>query len=84
MNIEAEKLDLIQWLAQIEDSRIIKQFMLLRRSTEETNPVTLSLEEKDAIDKGLKSISEGRYKSHLEVKEESKKKYPNLRLGAIA
>lgn len=78
MNIEAEKLDLIQWLAQIDDSKIIKQFILLKKSSEETDTVSLSREEKDAIDKGLQSISEGRHRSHVEVKEESKRKYPNL------
>jgi predicted transcriptional regulator len=78
MNIEAEKLDLIKWLAQIDDSKIIKQFMLIKKSNEETGAVSLSQEEKEAINKGLKSISEGHHRTHVEVKEESKKKYPNL------
>jgi hypothetical protein len=35
MNIHAEKLDIIQWLAGIDDSKVIKQFMLLKESARE-------------------------------------------------
>ncbi|HRJ28432.1 MAG TPA: hypothetical protein PLV21_06745 [Cyclobacteriaceae bacterium] len=58
MNIQAEKLDIIQWLAKVDDNRIVRQFMLLKRSNEEAVSVKLSQEEKDAIDKGLRSIEE--------------------------
>lgn len=78
MNIQAEKLDIIQWLAKIDDSRIIKQFILLKRSNEENAVVTLNQGEKDAVHSGLKSIEEGRFKSHEEVEEITKKKYNQL------
>jgi predicted transcriptional regulator len=78
MNIQAEKLDIIQWLAQVNDSRVIKKFMLLKQSNEESIVTNLSQEEKEAIDKGLQSINEGRFKSHQEVLESTKSKYPNL------
>jgi len=78
MNIQAEKLDIIQWLARVNDSRVIKQFMLLKRSNEEMTVVNLSQGEKDAIDKGLQSIKEGRFKSHEEVTEVTRKKYTQL------
>lgn len=78
MNIQAEKLDIIQWLAQVNDSRVIKKFMLLKKSNEESIVANLSQEEKEAIDKGLQSISEGRFKSHEEVIEATKNKYPTL------
>jgi predicted transcriptional regulator len=78
MNIQSEKLDIIQWLASINDSKIIKQFMLLKRSNEENTSVNLSQAEKNAIDKGLESIKEGRFKLHEEVTEATKKKYPHL------
>jgi predicted transcriptional regulator len=78
MNIQAEKLDIIQWLAKVNDSKIIKQFMLLKRSNEEETSVSLSREEKEAIDKGLQAINEGRFKSHEEVTKATRKKYTHL------
>ena len=78
MNIQSEKLDIIQWLASINDSKIIKQFMLLKRSNEERTSVNLSQAEKSSIDKGLESIKEGCFKSHEEVTETTRKKYPHL------
>jgi predicted transcriptional regulator len=78
MNIQTEKLDIIQWLARVNDSRIIRQFMLLKKSNEETASVNLTSAEKDAIDKGLESIKEGRFKSHEEVAEATRKKYTHL------
>lgn len=78
MNIHAEKLDIIQWLAGINDRRIIKQFTLLKKSNEEMANVNLSQAEKDAIDKGLQSIREGSFQQHEEVTEATRKKYPHL------
>ncbi|GAB1444782.1 MAG: hypothetical protein KF860_06425 [Cyclobacteriaceae bacterium] len=78
MNIQTEKLEIIQWLAKINDSKIIKQFMLIKRSNEEDTAVNLSQEEKEAIDKGLQSINDGRIKSHEEVMETTRIKYAHL------
>jgi predicted transcriptional regulator len=78
MNIQAEKLDIIQWLAKINDSKIIRQFVLLKRMSEEAGPLTLSQEEKEAIEKGLKAVEEGRYQTHEEVMAATKKKYAHL------
>ncbi len=78
MNIQSEKLELIKWLAEIDDSRIIKQIKTLQRSIEERVSPDLTDEEKSAIDEGLKSIDEGRMKSHDEVKKMTRGKFPNL------
>ncbi|MCS6974161.1 MAG: hypothetical protein N2044_02460 [Cyclobacteriaceae bacterium] len=78
MNIQAEKLDIIQWLAKVNDSNIIRQFMLLKKSNEEMASVNLTPAEKTAVDKGLESIKEGRFKSHEEVTEATRKKYTHL------
>ena len=78
MNIQAEKLDLIQWLAGIDDSKIIKQFVLLKKSSQGMVDVDLNQEEKNAVDIGLKSMKEGRSKSHEQVAKATKEKYPNL------
>lgn len=78
MDIQAEKLSLIEWLAGINDSRIIKQFKALQRSNQEQMENSLTSAEKSAIDKGLKSIAEGKVHTHESVMESTQKKYPNL------
>jgi predicted transcriptional regulator len=77
MNIQTEKLDIIRWLAGVNESKVIRQFMLLKRTNEETTS-DLSLEAKQAIDKGIESIEAGRVKSHQEATEATKKKFPQL------
>lgn len=78
MDIKAEKLSLIEWLAGVEDSRVIKQFIALQKSNQDYINRNLTSQEKLAIDKGLQSIEEGKVKSHSSVTESTKKKYPNL------
>jgi predicted transcriptional regulator len=78
MDIQAEKLDLIQWLTGINDSNIIRQVSALRESTEKAASNKLSQAEKDAVDKGLQSLNEGRFKSHEDVMEITRKKYPHV------
>ena len=78
MDIQAEKLDLIQWLAGINDLRIIKLVRALQKSNETRSSVKLSKTEKVAIDKGLQSIREGRVKTHDDVMKLMKEEFPNL------
>lgn len=78
MDIQAEKLDIIQWLAGINDSQVIRQFKALKKSAEEIPLGNLSQAEKVAIDKGLQSIKRGHFKLHEDVMEVTKKKYPHL------
>jgi len=78
MNILAEKINLIQWLASIDDVKIIRQLKMLRNTIQQKEGFTLTNEEKTAIDKGLQSIKDGRVKSHEEVIKSTKEKFPNL------
>jgi hypothetical protein len=78
MDIQAEKLSLIQWLAGINDNRIIKQFKTLQKSNEEQVETSLTSSEKSAIDQGLKSIADGKVHTHESVMQSTKDKYPNL------
>ena len=78
MDIQAEKLDLIQWLAGINEDRIIKQFILLKKTNEEATFSPLTQEEKLAIDKGLESIKAGRSVSPEEASASTIKKYGYL------
>ncbi|WP_421871883.1 hypothetical protein [Marinoscillum sp.] len=78
MDIQAEKLSLIEWLAKVDDDRIIKQFKALQQSNEAGLSLNLTLEEKAAVDQGLKSIEEGNVHDHDSVMKSTKEKYPHL------
>ena len=78
MDIQSEKLNLIQWIVGVNDVNIIKRFKALQKDSEIEINKTLTKEEKAAIDKGLQSIDEGRTHSHESVMKMTKKKYPNL------
>ena len=78
MDIQADKLSLIEWIAGINDSRIIRQFKSLQKSNQEQVNVSLNSAEKSAIDQGLKSIAEEKVHSHESVMKSTKEKYPNL------
>ena len=70
MNIQAEKLGLIEWISKINDSSIIKK--LQRIHDEYSKPSDwwdeISIEEKESIQRGLKDIEEGRVHSHESAK----------------
>lgn len=78
MDIQSEKLNLIRWLAGIEDIKLIHQLKVWQSSTEGNSTTTLTKEEKSAIDQGLKSIKQGRVKSDDQVKQSTQDKYPDL------
>ncbi len=78
MDLQAEKTHLIQWLAGVNDLSVIKQFKALQKSNQEKVDSSATLAEKYAIDKGLKSITEGKVHTHESVMQSTKKKYPNL------
>jgi hypothetical protein len=78
MDIQAEKLALIQWLAGINDSQVISRFRALRRTSEEATPETLGPAEKEAISQGLASVKAGKTKSDEEVSRLTREKYPQL------
>lgn len=75
MDIQSEKLAVIQWLAGVTDSAIIRQFISLKQSNQLPS---LSAAERDAIETGLQAISEGRVKTHEEVQALTRKQYPDL------
>ncbi len=78
MDLQTEKLDIIKWFAGVSESKIIKQFALLKEMNQKMASVKLDPFEKQAIDAGLDSMEKGGFKSHEEVKDATKKKYPHL------
>ena len=76
MDIAAEKLNIIQWLNDINDKKVIHQLLSLKESFEEN--ALVEKEVKDAIDLGLRSIEQGKLRLHDEVVDLTKDKYPEL------
>ncbi|MCF6352031.1 MAG: hypothetical protein L3J06_03375 [Cyclobacteriaceae bacterium] len=77
MDLQAEKAHLIQWLAEVNDLAVIKQFKALQKSNQE-QVSSFTSAEKSAIDQGLKSIEEGKVHTHESVMQSTKEKHPNL------
>ena len=70
MNIQAEKLSLIEWILKLQNKSVIAK---LKRIQEEHIGSEdwwneLSKEEKESIERGLKDIEEGRIHSHESVR----------------
>jgi len=70
MNIQAEKLGLIEWIAKLNDFSIIEKLRVLKNDYVKSSDwwEELSKEEIASIERGLKDIEGGRVHSHEEAK----------------
>jgi predicted transcriptional regulator len=68
MDIQSEKLKLIEWLASLSDQSIIEKLKLFKDNFSDKSDwwETLSDFEKESIDEGIKDIEEGRTIPHTE------------------
>ncbi len=73
MDIKAEKLELIQWLAGMRDMGTIKEFIKLKKSREIDWWDTIGTEERAEISEGIAQADKGDVISHEEVMEKYKK-----------
>lgn len=66
MNIQAEKLDLIEWISKLNDKSIIEKLKEVRNSYSHSKDWGdfLNQEEIESIEEGLKDMEEGRVHSH--------------------
>ncbi len=69
MDIQAEKLKLIEWLKNLSDQSIIEKLKLFKDNLLDKSDwwEALSDDEIKSIDEGLKDIEEGRTMPHSEV-----------------
>lgn len=72
MNLEAEKLSLIQWLAQVTDEEIIDKIKTLRASTSDWWD-QITIEERTEIEEGLSQANSGKVIPHEEVMKKYRK-----------
>lgn len=60
MDIQAQKLELIEWLASVNDTSIIKAILELREKKDSDWWNSLSEEQKEDIEAGLEDLEAGR------------------------
>ena len=66
MNIQTEKLDLIQWISNLNDKSIIEKLRDIKNSYTHSKDWwgELKEEELESIKRGLKDLDEGKVHSH--------------------
>jgi predicted transcriptional regulator len=72
MDMQAEKLGLIQWLAQLTDESMIAKIKALRSEQEDWWD-QITAEEKAEIGEGLLQADKGEVKSHSEIRKKYEK-----------
>tara|TARA_B100000378_G_C17872386_1_gene352559 strand:- start:401 stop:625 length:225 start_codon:yes stop_codon:yes gene_type:complete len=72
MNIEAEKLGLIQWLTQLTDETVIKKIIAIRGEKTDWWDA-IDEDERKEIEEGIKQADSGELTSHEEVMAKYKK-----------
>lgn len=75
MDIRAEKLSLLEWLAGLNDPETLKEFITLKKSKEVDWWDKISEEERSAIDEGLAQLNRGESIPHEQVMKEVREKY---------
>jgi len=64
MNLQATKLELIQWLSTIDNPNIIEKILAIRNDQKEDWWKNLSALEKESINKGIEDADAGNLKNH--------------------
>lgn len=66
MNIQTEKLDLIEWISRLDDTTVINRLRKFKEDYSQSKDWwdTLKKEEIESIHRGLKDFEEGRIHSH--------------------
>jgi predicted transcriptional regulator len=67
MDVQAEKLDLIQWLAQLKDEEMIAKIKALRDNKSDWWD-RIAADEKAEIEEGLAQADRGLLRPHAEVR----------------
>jgi predicted transcriptional regulator len=78
MDVQAAKLRFIEQYLKVDDESIIEKLYNTLREELSNKRISLSNEEKAAIDRGLDDVKNGRVLSGDQVKDRLRKKYPNL------
>lgn len=71
MNIQSEKLDLIEWISKLNDASLIQKLRSIKLNYDKSKDwyAELNDEELASINRGLKDIEDGRVNSHESAKQ---------------
>ena len=75
MDLQAEKLSLLEWLAGLNDPKTLKEFIALKKSKEVDWWDEISEDEQAAINEGLAQLNRGESIPHEQVMKEVREKY---------
>ena len=67
-SLQSIKLDLIQWLLTLEDKALLTKIIELRESAKQDWWDSISIDEKDSIDQGIKDADVGNIKPHSQAR----------------
>jgi hypothetical protein len=68
INIQNTKIELIQWLASLEDKSLIEKVLNLRNTQTKDWWNEISDTEKESIEKGISDAEKGKVNAHTEVR----------------
>lgn len=70
MNIQTEKLDLIEWISKLNDTSVIDKLRQIKADYSQSKDWwdSLEKEEIDSINRGLRDFEEGKIHSHDAVR----------------
>ena len=74
MKIEDKKLEIIEWLINVQDKSILNQIDFLRKS-EEIKWSSLNDKEREAIEQGIQELNDGKGIPHENDMNDLRKKY---------
>ena len=74
MNLEARKINIINWISSIQEESILAEMERIQRESADWWD-TISDEEKREINEGLEQLDNGEFITHSQVREKIKKKY---------
>jgi hypothetical protein len=72
MNIQAQKLSIIEWLLKIQDEKVLTQIENLKAGTDFWNELTEP--EKEEIDKGIEELDRGEKHNYEAIVSSHRKK----------
>ncbi len=78
MKIESEKSKIIDWIKSLENETVIDHLKTLQKVSTQDQVYHLSQAEKQAVEIGLKSLSEEQTYTTEEVNDITRAKYPQL------
>jgi len=68
MDIQTEKLGLIEWISRLSDQEVIDKLKLMMDAYQNENASEMSLVEKESVLRGLNDFKEGKTHSHEEAR----------------